>query len=251
VRPPRGRTYLGDAMPDGRTIVWLYRCNVLMLAALAVLLFEAAAAKPAVELSVERLNIVDGKGRPVLVLSNAARLPGARFGHKEYPQSFVGRGRSAGMIFLNEVGDEVGGLVYEGAPTGEGYRAFGHLSFDQWKQSQVVAIQYQDDGASRTAGLRVWDRPTDAPLETQFLLAERMLKTAPGPARETIDRERRQARDRVAGTPRLFVGSQDKVAKVELRDALGHVRARLAVDAAGAAHLEFLDEAGKTTAVYP
>ena len=39
----------------------------------------------------------------------------------------------------------------------------GHLSFDQWKQNQVVALQYSDDGRSRYAGLNVWDRPTDAP----------------------------------------------------------------------------------------
>lgn len=66
-------------------------------------------------LSVERLNIVDSLGRPVLVLANGPRLPGAVFHGKEYPQAFVDRGRAAGMIFYNSVGDEVGGLIYDGA----------------------------------------------------------------------------------------------------------------------------------------
>jgi hypothetical protein len=43
-----------------------------------------------------------------------------------------------------------------------------------------VAVQYTDNGSTRSAGLRVWDRPTDAPLEAQFALAERMLSTPPG-----------------------------------------------------------------------
>ena len=155
------------------------------------------------------------------------------------------------MIFFNEAGDEVGGLIYEGAAKGSGYSAFGHLSFDQWKQNQVVAVQYQDDGASRSAGMRVWDRPTDAPLEEQFAIAQRVAATPPGPERDALERERLRVRQKVAGAPRLFVGSQDKVSKVELSDPEGHVRVRLAVDGAGAAHLEFLDASGRTTAIYP
>ena len=238
-------------MQDARVVKWMCRCNLLLSVCLAAVLFGGAAAKPPAVLSVERLNIVDPAGHAVLVLSNGVRLPGSTFSHKEYPQSFSGRGRSAGMIFYNEVGDEVGGLIYEGAAKGQGHGAFGHLSFDQWKQNQVVAVQYLDDGASRSAGIRVWDRPDDAPLERQFALAERVAAAPPGPERDALDRERLRVREQVAGTPRLFVGSQDKVAKIELRDGEGHIRVRLAVDAAGAAHLEFLDGAGRTVAIYP
>jgi hypothetical protein len=124
-------------------VKWMCGCDLLMLGCLTLVLLGGATAKPAAVLSVERLNIVDAAGHSVLVLSNGSRLPGATFGRKEYPQSFVGRGRSAGMVFFNEAGDEVGGLIYEGAPKGSGYSAFGHLSFDQWKQNQVVAVQYQ------------------------------------------------------------------------------------------------------------
>lgn len=225
--------------------------NSAMFVGLLVLLSGGFAQRASPVLTVERLNIVDSTGALALVLANGARLPGGTFGGKEYPQGFSGRGRSAGMIFFNEVGDEVGGLIYEGGPRDSLYRAFGHLSFDQWKQNQVVAVQYADNGRSRSAGVRVWDRPTDAPLEQQYALAERMLATPPGPLRDSLNRERLRARDRVAGTARLFLGSRNRVALLELRDARGRVRLQLAVDSAGTAQLVVLDTLGRRTASFP
>lgn len=225
--------------------------NLAMFVALSAMLLARFTGQYPPVLSVERLNIVDSTGALALVLANGARLPGGTFAGKEYPQSFSGRGQSAGMIFFNEVGDEVGGLIFEGAPHDSLYHAFGHLSFDQWKQNQVVAVQYQDNGSARSAGFRVWDRPTDAPLEEQFALAERVLATPPGPVRDSLNRERLRVRERVQGNLRLFLGSEERVATLELRDADGRVRIRLSVDSAGAARLAFLDSEGRTTAVYP
>ena len=228
----------------------IFVANVLMFAVMLVATLAAFNRRPPPVLTVERINIVDSTGRLALVLSNGTRLPGAMFEGREYPQSFVGRGRSAGMIFVNEVGDEVGGLIYEGATRDSGYRAFGHLSFDQWKQSQVVAMQYQDNGTSRSAGVRVWDRPTND-LEAQFALAQRMLATPAGPLRDSLDAERRRVRADVAGTQRLFLGSDDRVAGLELKDGEGRTRVKLSVDSAGAARLVFLDAEGRAQAVYP
>ena len=112
-------------------------------------------------------------------------------------------------------------------------------------------MQYADNGASRSAGVRVGDRPTDLPLEAQFALAERALAAPAGPVRDSLNRERLRVRDRVEGTPRLFAGSENRVAKVELRDTAGRVRLRLLVDSTGSGRLVFLDSAGHTTATYP
>jgi hypothetical protein len=236
-------------MLNQRFAKWIFAGNIAMFLGLIAMFGFAATSQQQPVLTVERVDIVDSSGNVALVLSNAARLPGGTFGHKEYPQSFVGRGRSAGMIFFNEVGDEVGGLIYQGASSDSTYGAFGHLSFDQWKQNQVVALQYSDNGRTRSAGVRVWDRPTDAPLEEQFMLAERMLNLPPGPTRDSINRERLRVRERVAGVPRLFLGSTDQVAHLELRDPEGLVRVRLFVDSVGAA-LQFLDEAGVVVSTY-
>lgn len=234
-----------------RTIRTLIAMNVTRVAALFVVLLSGFGRRTHSDpvLSVERLNIVDSTGRPVLVLANGPLLPGAAFHGKEYPQSFVDRGRAAGMIFYNAVGDEVGGLIYDGAPRDSGYSAMEHLSFDQWQQTQVVAVTYSDDGKARMAGLRIWDRP-NAPLEQQFAAAERFT-AATGSRRDSLRTEMNAARNRVAGTQRVFVGSENRNASVELRDPSGRVRARLAIDSAGTAQLQFLDEQGHVTARYP
>ncbi|MEZ5312502.1 MAG: hypothetical protein R2862_02060, partial [Thermoanaerobaculia bacterium] len=187
------------------------------------------------ELDVERLNVVGAEGRPVLILSNRPRLPGPIFGGREYPKELAeGRSLLSGMIFLNEEGDEVGGLLYNGFKKGEGesdYGALEHLSFDQWKQNQVLALQYNDHGTSRRAGLTIWDRPTDRPLEEEFARREKML-AASGEALAALEREQAEARAAGAhGAQRLFVGSRDRVAQIELNDAAGRVRARLYVGA--------------------
>ena len=201
------------------------------------------------ELSVERLNIVDSTGRALLVLANGPRLPGPSDGGKSYPPSWVGRGRMAGMIFFNAEGDEVGGLVYDGQKREDGYSAFGHLSFDQWKQNQVVALQYGDDGRTRHAGLTVWDRPTDAPMSMQFEAAERMLAEAPGPRRDSLRAALDSARRRVAGIDRVFVGSRDRSAQIVLRDTKGRPRIRLVVDSTDVGRIEMLDASGAVTEV--
>ena len=238
-------------MSQTATIRWLTLANVTLMVLVGGLLLSGFARPASPVLTAERINIVDSTGNLALVLANGRRLPGAMFHGDEYPQEYVGRGRSAGMIFFNQAGDEVGGLIYEGARHDSSYRAFGHMSFDQWQQNQVVAVQYQDDGRSRSAGVRVWDRPTTVPLETQFALARKVQTTPKGPVRDSLDRERVRARELVQGSPRLFLGSEDRMAKLELRDPAGRVRARLQVDSLGAAHLVFLDEAGRTTAAYP
>lgn len=235
-----------------RSVRVLIAINMTLMATLAVLLVSGfGPLRRSVEptISVERLNIVDAAGNPVLVLANGPRLPGARFHNKEYPQSFTDRGRVAGMLFYNSSGDEVGGLIYDGTRRDSGYNALVHLSLDQWQQSQVVALSYVDDGKSRLAGLRIWDRP-NVPLEDQFSAAERML-AASGAVRDSLRQAVTLARSRVAGTQRIFVGSQNKNANVELRDPAGRVRARLSVDSLGTPRLQFLDSTGQIIAEYP
>ena len=204
------------------------------------------------EIDVERINVVGTNGRPVLVLSNRRLIPGPSMNGKTYPRALAdGRDLLSGMIFFNEEGDEVGGLIYNGIKKESGYSAVGHLSFDQWKQNQVVALQYLDNGNSRRAGLRVWDRPSDVSFDKQLDRSLRFMQST-GNERDTVRREIEAARARgELGTERLFVGSQDGTAHIELRDKQGRVRARLYVDAKDVARLEFLDSDGKLVAGYP
>lgn len=205
------------------------------------------------ELDVERLNVVGEDGEPVLVLANRHRVPGPRINGKEYPpESAEPRGLVSGMIFYNDEGDEVGGLIYNGIRTDSGHSAVGHLSLDQWKQNQVVAMQYIDNGRTLRSGLRVWDRPTDVTMDEQLDLTLAYRRAASEAVRDSLERVSAAARERGDfGVERLFVGSQDRTAKVELHDTQGRVRVRLFVDAQNVARLEFLDEGGNVMQSYP
>jgi len=203
-------------------------------------------------LDVERLNVVGADGRPVLVLANRRLIPGPSMNGKSYPRAVAdGRELMAGMIFFNDDGDEVGGLLFNGIRKGQGHSAVGHLSFDQWKQNQVVALQYVDSGTSRRAGLGVWDRPTDVALDKQLDRAVRMM-SATGDELEALKREGEGGRaSGELGVQRVFVGSRDRVAQVELRDTQGRVRVRLSVDEKDVARLQLLDAAGQPVAQFP
>lgn len=204
------------------------------------------------EIDAERINIVGTNGKPVLVLANRRLIPGPSMNGKDYPRSVAdGRDLLSGMIFFNEQGDEVGGLIYNGIKKEKGYSSLGHLSFDQWKQNQVVALQYLDNGNSRRAGLRVWDRPTDVSLDQTLDRSLRLMQSS-GPERDDIRAEIDAARARGEyGKERLFVGSQDQTAQIQLRDKQERVRVRLYVDSKDVARLEFLDEKGQVVAGYP
>jgi hypothetical protein len=73
-----------------------------------------------------------------------------------------------------------------------------------------------------------------------------------GPQRDAIRSEIDAARVKGEyGRERLFVGSQDQTAQIQLRDKQERVRVRLYVDAKDVARLEFLDESGQVVASYP
>jgi hypothetical protein len=240
-------------MHPTRTITLLLASNATLLLIIAALITTGFTKQTQKELSVERLNIVGPDGKPMMVLAGKGSLPGPSMNGKTYPASVSeGRDLMAGMIFFNESGDEVGGLVYNSFLRPDGKRAgVGHLSFDQFKQNQVVAIQYIENANGRRAGLNVWDRPATVDMDKELDLIQEHAKA--GSARKTqIGVELNQMRSRgELGVQRLFVGSRDGAAQVQLRDKEGKVRVQLVVDDKGDPKLEFLDAEGKVTASLP
>jgi len=205
------------------------------------------------EITVEKLNVVNERGKVVMTISNKHKIPGPTFGGTEYPQAFGdGRQNLSGIIFFNEQGDEVGGLVYNGFPVENRHWAGGHLSFDQWKHNQVVALQYLDNGSSKRAGLRIWDRPTESEFKDFLDVGlERMNEpdqSKRDSLRSTMNTMRQEG---LLGTERMFVGSQNGNAQVQIRDTEGNIRIRLTVDETDEAKLVFLNENGDQVASYP
>jgi hypothetical protein len=194
------------------------------------------------ELTVGRINVVDANGTLRMVLSNKDRMhPGAMDGIT------IDRPRPvAGLLFFNDVGDEVGGLTFTGQEVKGQATASAGLMFDQWKQDQTIGIQYSESQGQRSAGFQVWDRS-----ETQRLSE---LITRLNEANKIDDAAARTAAIQAArasaqpGHQRVFVGKdRSRASIVNLLDADGRPRLVLRVEANGAASIEFLAADGKVT----
>jgi hypothetical protein len=186
------------------------------------------------ELDVQRINIREPDGTLRMTISNAATAPGLIFKGKEHP--FPNR-QAAGILFFNDEGSENGGLLYGGAKKGQNVSSGGHLSFDQYEQDQVIALDQTEEHGRRRAGLTFFDRPaTPIPLE----LIDN-LNTPEGSAEfETL------TKTGGFGYPRLFIGkNEERESTVILRDAKGRARLKLTVTPSGSASIEFIDDAGR------
>jgi hypothetical protein len=191
------------------------------------------------EIDVERINIVEKDGKLKLAISNKERFPDPIIDGKTYP--LRQGGKTAGMIFYNDKGDECGGLSFSGQEKDGVRRAGAGLLFDQFNQDQTIGITYSESDGRRAAGLNVWDRP-DTPIGEMIEKLQAIQKMPEGS-------EKAQAlqkfRDTSGVAQRVFVGkTRERAAVVMLSDTQGRPRIQLMVDAQGAPRLEFLDEKG-------
>jgi hypothetical protein len=193
------------------------------------------------EISVERINIVEQDGRVRFVLANGARQADAVLDGQVLAP---GRNRPAGMIFFNELGNEVGGLTFSGRQRDGRYDATGSLTFDQWRQDQTIALQYVDQNGQRRAGLAVIDRPNTS-LAARVNLTEKRRTASTDADRTAIDRE--IAALGPQDVPRMFVGKNvEGSATLVLSDPQGRQRLLLSVDTGGKPSIRFFDESGRT-----
>lgn len=204
------------------------------------------------EIDVERINIVEPDGRLALVIANTRRLPGPLWRGRELSKSLsAGRDGSAGLMFINSEGTEVGGLAYRTAVTDSGYSAHAILTFDQYNQDQVVGLHYFDRGTSRSQGLSVWDRPTNVTMGEVTTLFEARTRLS-GLARDSVQRRiDALARSGGFGAHRVFLGSEDRTAGVRIMDTAGRERIRILVDSTNVPRMEFLDDQGRVVRTIP
>jgi len=222
--------------------VYMAGSSLLLLFFAVTAMTQSNATQRVDELTVQRLNVVDANGKLRLVLSNKDRMhPGVVDGKTLNRPRPVG-----GLIFFNDVGDEVGGLTYSGREVDGQGSADASLTFDQWKQDQTIGIQYGEGRGQRSAGLQVWDRSDTQHLSDVFdkLNAAYAL---PDTAARTAALQAAAATMQPA-FQRLFVGKdRDRASVVMLADAAGKPRLALKVLANGTASIEFLDAQGKVT----
>ncbi|MDY1549578.1 hypothetical protein [Luteibacter sahnii] len=217
----------------------LFTYTAALTTAIAVALFTGhlrwTTAAPSV-LTVQQLRIVEPDGTLRTVLSNRASMPGLIVGGKQYPSDR----ESAGALFYDDEGSEVGGLLFNGQrlPTG-GSKNSGSLTFDRYRQDQALQLLNDDGPDGHFTGMRVVDRSSH-PLD---IAAWTRLDAMPdGPAK---DAERRRL-DQLSPAPdRLFVGRAMGDATVVLQDGRGRPRLQLRVTEAGEATIEFMNASGQ------
>ena len=238
-----------------RRVRWLIWLNVLSLASVGFLLFVLFSGRGNISLAAvtaKRVDVVGPDGRPILALAHRTAIPGPSMNGRSYPADVIdSRTLLSGMIFFNDQGDEVGGLVYNGITGGRDTLRSG--------TSRLINGSRTRSWPSSTTTTDVLDVPAStsgtarriASMDQELDLLQRIRQTE-GEERDSLISIHSGAQaDGDYGVQRLFVGSQDETAQLELRDTAGRMRARLRVDAEGDARLEFLDESGAVLARYP
>lgn len=192
-------------------------------------------------ITVRRINVVEPDGTVRLTISNRKDFPGAWRRGKEYPRP--DRRDAAGMLFMNDEGTELGGLIWGAGqdPNGE-VQNHAHLSFDQYEENQVFAIDAGQEGDEKFSQLTFTD-------QGDYPVAE---KRKAWDAIEKLPAEKRDAAWRQFfvmhrhDVKRANLGRfADKTVGLTLRDENGTPRAKLIVAPDGTPKLQFLDSAGK------
>jgi len=188
-----------------------------------------------------RINIVEPDGTVRLTISNRADFPGAWNRGQEYPRP--DRRDAAGMLFMSEEGTEQGGFIWGAGQLPDGsIQNHVHLSFDQFEENQIFAIDAGQEGKDKFSRISIVDQGNYA-IEEKRKANEAIEKLPPNEQDAAWEKFFATHRSDVK---RMELGrSPDGSVGLELRDPNGKVRILLSVRPNGEPILQFLSEDGK------
>lgn len=195
------------------------------------------------EITVGRINIEEPDGTKRLVISNRAQFPGAFIDGKEIARP--DRREFAGMLFVDESGNENGGLIQKGSVGDKGPDAGLSLTFDRFRQDQALQLLHRSNANDSTTNVIINDVPDGMtwPIAAWRAANEQAAKLAPEERRAFYAR---LAEEGKVMQNRIRLGTtRDKGSALELKDARGRARMSLLVSADGKAEIRMLDESGK------
>lgn len=207
------------------------------------------------ELIAKRINIVNEDGTTVLAISNKQRIAPPVMNGKEYPVKMIERQHYAGMIFFNEEGDEMGGLIFNSFKLPNGKIAgSGHLSFDRYNDNQVLSLEYKENKHGKVqTGLTFYDRPGDGSFGKHLELMREYYYDSISKSRrkELLQEMRALKKDKGLGAERVFIGSTNEIPQFIIRDKKGTPRIKITMDKEGNGVLLFLNDRGEVISKYP
>lgn len=217
------------------------RTAAVLACAGAVLLMGASSNRVAKfdEIDVSRINIMNADGSRAMVIAARGRLPGPVINGLERPSE---RGDKPGLVFYNSVGDEVGGLIFDGKLDDKGMPLGGvHLSMDRFGGDQQVSLHQHEGGGTMETGLSVYDRGLEKDYGAAY---DQFLAMPDGAQRTALIRKWEDAGGRQR--QRLFVGrTRGDSSALVLADKKGRPRIMLTVSPKGDPAVEILDESGE------
>jgi hypothetical protein len=191
-------------------------------------------------LRAEKIEIVEPDGTVKLALFNKGNLPAAIINGKKLSRQ---GGDESGLMFYNTEGEECGGLTY----SGKGKNGIGQnelsLTFDKYKQDQVVQFSYiQRENGSHTKGLTIFERP-EFPINETMARIDSIRKNI----KDTAEQRRilsKFSENGFFGYTRMFAGQQGQRTGVFVRDNKGRVRLEMIVNEKNEPEILFYDEKG-------
>lgn len=200
------------------------------------------------ELDVEKLNVVDSNGKIKLTLFNQENIPPAIMDGRDILPGHRQSDPISGMMFYNSDGDECGGLIYGNETDEDGnVSADVSLTFDQYKQDQVVQVHYSKNAGESLYGFSVYDRP-DTPLP-EIIEKVNEIKNS---TQDEEDKNKELNKIYSGNAHRAFMGKErNGDMSVKLMDSMGRQRIRMVVDKNDVPKIEFLNENGDVTYKLP
>lgn len=199
------------------------------------------------QIEAEQLNIVDKDGKVRLSMFNQEHIPPAIMDGVDILPGHRQNEPLAGLMFYNSDGDECGGLIFGNEINEDGENtSFASLTFDQYKQDQVIQMMYVDNGGSQSYGFHILDRPNTN-------LGEVLKRTRDIEASDMTEEDKQAAinTEYEGNVQRAFMGKTKDGVSVRLMDSKGHERLRMVVDDNDQPRIEFLDEHGNVTFKLP